>query len=158
MTVLIEVSITRWRRVVFIRLPPMTARSSVCGWIKTTFVPAARSRLASLPRRLPDAPRMNECSRSTGCLRGTECSDEVGLRQITRSSFLILEQVEVGHRVDTAIDVAPAVDRDRVVETGDRAGGGDGVGEVGFGCIVCAEGDTLAGLVVAGDHAQVRVR
>ena len=43
----------------------------------------------------------------------------------------VADQVEVRGRVHAAVDVAAPADLDRVVEAGDRAGGGDRVGEVG---------------------------
>ena len=79
-----------------------------------------------------------------------EADDEVEL--------LVAQQVEVRGRVDAAVDVAAPVDRQRVVDARDRAGGGDGVGEVGLGGAGAAERHAPPGLVVAGDDPEVGVR
>ncbi len=50
-----------------------------------------------------------------------------------------------------------SADRHRVVDAGDRTGGGDGIGEVGSRGIDAAKGGAAAGLVVAGHDPQVRV-
>ena len=52
-TVRVATAITSLRRLVLIRFGPITARSSPVGWIRTHSVPAARTRLASLPSRRP---------------------------------------------------------------------------------------------------------
>ena len=61
------VSITSLRRLPDIRLRPITARSSRHGWISTTSVPPARTRLASWPSRRPEAARLRPRTRSSGC-------------------------------------------------------------------------------------------
>ena len=67
------------------------------------------------------------------------------------------EQVEVRGRAHAAVDVAAAPDPDRPVEAGDRAGGGDGVGDLGVRGVEPAERDAAAALVVAGDGPVVGV-
>ena len=59
-----------------------------------------------------------------------------------------------------AVDVAAPVDRDRVVEAGNRARRGNRVGEVdvGMGSALAAECDAATGGVVARHHPQTRVR
>ena len=84
-TVSIAVSITRLRLRVAIRLAPITAWSSSVGWTSTTSAPAARSTFASLPSRRPDVRRKRWATRCAGFHACGGWSDEVGLRQMTRS-------------------------------------------------------------------------
>jgi hypothetical protein len=67
------------------------------------------------------------------------------------------EQVQIGGGADASVDVAPRADPDRAVEARNRAGGGDGVGDLGVGRIEAAERDAAAGAVVAGDGPVVGV-
>ena len=122
------------------------------------FLPAARSSFASLPSTRPEARRKKCATRCAGfhALRRVErrgrvqADDEVGR--------LVAQDVEVRGRPDAAVDVAPAADRDRAVEAGDRAGGGDGVADLGGRGVRRARTATRrAGGVVGRDDPEARV-
>jgi hypothetical protein len=99
LTVRIAVSITGLRLRRLIRFGPITSRSSEVGWISTTPAPFARSFFASLPSRRPDSVRVAAAMRSAGFHASVGCSDEVGFRQITRSSCSLrrMSTLEVDH-------------------------------------------------------------
>ena len=67
------------------------------------------------------------------------------------------EYVEVRRGPQPAVDVAPAGDRDRLVEPGDRARRRHGVGQVGGWRVVAPERHAVAVGVIAGHRPEARV-
>ena len=67
------------------------------------------------------------------------------------------EYVEVRRGPQPAVDVAPAGDRDRLVEPGDRARRRHGVGQVGRRRVVAPERDASSRRIVTRDHPEALV-
>ena len=83
----------------------------------------------------------------------TQAAEDIGFRQITVSSSAADEQIEVGVRMDAAVDVAAAADPHRLVEGRDRARCRDGLARRDGRAPAAVEDDALAAGVVAGDDA-----
>ena len=123
---------TSLRRLLLIRFPPMTSRSSAVGWISTTSVPAC-AQLLGLAAEAPARGRAHE--RRARPRRGARRADRVQRRRRVEADHeveaLVAQHVEVRGRAHAAVDVAAPGDRRRAVEARDRARGGDRVGELG---------------------------
>ena len=164
------VSITCWRRSVFIQLRPIAAWSSAVGSMITTSVPKRRTLRSSRSSRPREARRVSEGMKSSGAVHGP-CREAGEPAALPLSLGAARERVEADHEVepatghevhvrdgaDAAVHVAPAADLHRAVEARDRARGRDGVADVRARGAEPAERGAAAGLVVARDRPVVRV-
>ena len=111
-----------------IALPPIAAWSAALGWNTTTGMPRRWRRRTSCCEPEPEVRGASaDSSVISDALRDVDIGDDTS----TRSRSSLRSDVGVGRGVDAAVDVALAVDLDRLEVAGDGGRRRDGGGDVG---------------------------